>query len=416
MLSSFIINTMNSFNIIYLWILLTKKSKNIFKLLSSFLIFAISVTAIEQVGMNFIASYIIGIVIIKIMYNSSLKEVILGFILVLITVISLELVLSLLINKFIYDDTCIAISTELIITIVIVMISKTNLLKRNLLFEIMDNTALIYFILVCFSYASIFKIIWNYNDNIILNNLLSISLIFCTLVITQILAYIYFLNVIKEREKLKLSNEYNEVINEIVQEIKQRQHDFVNYKNTIRGIIEVVEDKAVKSAISSYIKDEDVHDNKINELIYIDNVVTRSIIYRDICKAKKHNINFEYKIENNVLDDILSYHELSNLLNNLLNNAFDEVLKDECNKKNIEVKVFKREKTSHLIVKNQIVNPNDININEMFTRGYSTKSTDTRGYGLYNVQQIVNLHKGFIKIKIESEEIIIDIYFNNSSG
>ena len=43
----------------------------------------------------------------------------------------------------------------------------------------------------------------------------------------------------------------------------------------------------MKAAINNYIKDEDMHDNKINELIYIDNVVIRSIIYRNICKAKK---------------------------------------------------------------------------------------------------------------------------------
>ena len=147
-------------------------------------------------------------------------------------------------------------------------------------------------------------------------------------------------------------------------------------------------------------KDEDINDNKINELIYIDNVVIRSIIYRNICKAKKYHVNFKYKIENNVLDNILSYHEISNLLNNLLNNAFDEVLKDECDKKNIEMKILNQEKTSHLIVKNQIANSIDVNLNEMFTRGYSTKnSTGTRGYGLYNVQQIVNLHKGYIRIE-----------------
>ncbi len=53
----------------------------------------------------------------------------------------------------------------------------------------------------------------------------------------------------------------------------------------------------------------------------------------------------------------------------------------------------------------------------MFTRGYSTKNTTgTRGYGLYNVQQIVNLHKGYIKLNVEYEEIIFDIYYNNSSG
>lgn len=135
-----------------------------------------------------------------------------------------------------------------------------------------------------------------------------------------------------------------------------------------------------------------------------------------MCKFKKYNINFDYKIENNVLDNILSYHEISNVLNNLLNNAFEEVIKDECIKKNIQVKIFNENKTSHLIIKNQVVNPNNINLNEMFTRGYSTKNTGTRGYGLYNVQTIVNSHKGNIKINVVYGEIIFDIYFNNSSG
>jgi len=417
MLSHFIINSIYTLNIIYLWVILIKKNNNIFKLLSSVLTFSILVTVNERLGLNFIITYIVGIIIIKIIYKSSLKEAILGFTLALITDISLGLVFSLFINKLIYDDTYIAIIRELLILIIIITISRTNMLKNNFILESIDNYVLIHFILICFSYASMFKIIWSYDDTIILKNLSSISLIFCTLFVVQFLTYLYLRKIIKERETLKISNEYNKVINEIVEEIKQRQHDFVNYKNTILGIIAVVDDKDVKSAINNYIKAEDVHDNKINELIYIDNVIIRSIIFRNIHKAKKHNVNFQYKIENNVLDSILSYHEISNLLNNLLNNAFDEVLKEDCDKKNIKIRFFNQGKTSHLTVKNQIVNSNDININEMFTRGCSTKNTTgTRGYGLYNVKQIVNLHKGYIKLNVECGEIIFNIYFNNSSG
>ena len=417
MISDFIINVIDTFIIMYLWVILTRKNNNIFKMLSSVIILSILVTFTEKLGLNFIITYTIDIIVIKIIYKSSLKETILGFILALLAGISLELVFSSVINKLIFNDIYIAIITELLSLIVIVIISKTNLLKKNFIFEVMDNNALIYFVLICFSYASLFKIIWNYDDKIILNNLFSISLIFCTLVVSQILTYLYLLKVVKERESLKISNEYNEVINEIVQEIKQRQHDFVNYKNTIRGIVAVVDDKDVKSVINNYMKNEQMHDNKINELIYIDNVIIRSIIYRSICKAGKNNVNFEYKIENNILDNILSYHEISNLLNNMLNNAFDEVLKEECDKKNIEEKIYNEGQTSHLTAKNQIVNPNNINLNEMFTRGYTTKNTTgTRGYGLYNVQKIVNLHKGYVELYVESETIVFDIHFNNSSG
>jgi len=415
MLNSFIINSLDMVNIIYLWTVLTKKDNNIFKLLSSVLITSVLTTGIEQLGLNFIVTYIMIIIVIKIIYKIDLKEVIFQFFLVLLIEMSLQSIISLMIDKFIYNYTIIII--ELITLVGIIIFSKINL-NRKISFEKINSGILIYFILTCSVYAIVFKIIWNYNNSMILNNLVITSVILSVLVISQILAYLYIVKIIKEKEKekLKASNEYNAVIDEITQEIKQRQHDFINYKNTIRGIVDVVEDKAVKSVINNYMKDEERHDNKINELIYIEHIIIRSIIYRNIYKAEKYNVNFEYQIENNVLDNILSYHEISNLLNNLLNNSFDEVIKDECTKKNVQIKILSQDNTSHLIIKNQIVNANDINLNEMFTRGYSTKSTYTRGYGLYNVQQIINLHKGYVKINVECEEITFDIYFNNSSG
>lgn len=413
MLKSFIVNSLDMVNIIYLWTILTKKNNNIFKLLSSILITSALTTYIEKLGVNFLVTYVMIIMVIKIIYKIKLKEIIFQFFLVLLVEISLQLIFSLIAHRLINNDTIRIITIELITLVVIIVFSKINL-SRKISFQDVHISILIYFILTCSIYAVVFKIIWNNDNSIILNNLIIASVILTILVILQILAYLYIVKIIKEKEKLKVSNEYNSVIDEIVQEIKQRQHDFVNYKNTIIGILEVVEEKEVKEAINNYINDEDMYDNKINELIYIDNVVIRSIVYRHMCKAKKYDINFQYDIENNVLDHILNYHEISNILNNLLNNAFDEVIKDECTKKNVRIEVFYKNNTSHLIIKNQIVNPTDINLNEMFTRGYSTKSTGIRGYGLYNVQQIVNLHKGYVKINVECKEITFDIYFNNS--
>ncbi|OVE70392.1 histidine kinase [Clostridium diolis] len=416
MLSSAIINGMNTFSIIYLWATLTKKNNDILKLSLSVLIASSLVTGIEILQLNFIISYITIILIIKMIYKIDLKQAVLGFFLALIIVMSLELIFSAFIGRFVYNETFKAITIETVILVGIFIFSKMNLINKHFIIENIDNVVLIYFILICSIHAIILKMSWYYDNIMVLNNLFLVSLVSFILAISQVLIYLYFVKVTREKEALKVSNEYNVIISEIVQEIKQRQHDFVNYKNSIRGMVEVLSEKDLKEAIRTYMKDEDMYDNKINELIYIDNVVVRSIVYRNMCRAKKHNITFKYEVENNVLDSILSYNEFSNLLNNLLNNAFDEVMKEQCINKNIEIMIFNQNKESHLIVKNQIVNPNDININEIFMRGYSTKNTDTRGYGLYNVQQIVNSHKGYIKINIEFNQIIFDIYFNNSLG
>ena len=74
MLNRFIINSLDTVNIIYLWVVLTKKNNNIFKLFSSILITSILITIIEQLGLNFIVAYIIDIIIIKIVYKKRFKR------------------------------------------------------------------------------------------------------------------------------------------------------------------------------------------------------------------------------------------------------------------------------------------------------------------------------------------------------
>ena len=74
MLNSFIINSLDMVNIIYLWTVLTKKNNNIFKLLSSVLITSALTTGIEQLGVNFVVTYIMIIIVIKIIYKIEIKR------------------------------------------------------------------------------------------------------------------------------------------------------------------------------------------------------------------------------------------------------------------------------------------------------------------------------------------------------
>jgi len=416
MLTKFILNSLDTFNIIYLWTSLIKKNNNKYELFYSVLIISILITISDNLGLKSIAPYIITIVIIKIIYKMDFKNTIYGFLLIVLIDIFMQVILTLIIGKVVSSFLIKGFIIEVIILICVIVFSKINLLYMNISFQNIDSNVLIYLSSVCSVYAIIIKIIWNYYNYIILDNLWATSLLISILFISQILVYRYIVNIVRDKEKLKISNNYNSVIKEIVEEIKQRQHDFVNYKNTIRGIVEILDEKEVKQAISKYMKAEDTYDNEINNLIYIDNVIIKSIIYLNMCRARKYDINLEYKIENGVLDNILSYQEISNIVNNLLNNAFDEVLKDKCIEKNIKIKIFTENYISHLIIQNKIVNDNDINLNEIFARGYSTKNKEICGYGLYNVQSIVNSHKGYVKMKLDCEEIIFDIYFNNSLG
>ena len=409
MLSNLVINSLDTINIIYFWVILNKKITGLYRFLFSIIICSNLITIVEYFKLNFTISYIILITIITIAYRKKLKDVALQFFLILFIEMSFQLVINLILNIVVSDDYIKGISIELITLGAIIIFSKSNL-SKNISFEKINNDIYMYLISTFSMDVIIFKIILVYDDTLISNNLSITAFIVTISVISQILIYISIIRGMKENQKLKISREYDEVIDEVVQEIKQRQHDFINYKNTIRGIVEVVDEDKIGDSIRNYIKDEDMYDTKINELIYIDNVIIRSIIYRSMCKAKKYNIDFQYRIDNNILDNILSYNEISNVLNNLLNNAFEEVMKDDCIKKNIEIKISKEDETPHLIVKNEIAYSNNVNINEMLTRGYSTKNISTRGYGLYNVEQIITSHKGCLEVTVESKEIIFNIY------
>lgn len=286
MITSFFINSLDTINIIYLWAILNKKNNSLYSYCFSIITCSILVTAVEYFELNFILSYIVLITGITITCKKKLKDIILEFFLILFIEMSFQLVISLIMNVYSCNDDIKAIIVELITLGTIFIFSKLNL-SDNISFEKINNDISMYLISTFSMDVIIFKIILVYDDSLISNNLPITAIIVSTSVISQILIYTSIIKEMKENEKFKVSMEYDEVIGEIVQEIKQRQHDFINYKNTIKGIVEVVDGDKVGEEIRNYIKDEDIYDDKINELIYINNVVMRSIIYRNMCKAKK---------------------------------------------------------------------------------------------------------------------------------
>ena len=240
MLDNFIINILDMTNIIYLWIILSKKTNDRIKFISSIIVTSTIITLIEQKNLNFLWTYIIILMVTKVIYKIEFKYIVFNIFLSIVLEISFQLVIFFIVTKFINHH--IIITVELLTLISIYFLSKYKS-NRNITFEKIDSAIFIYFIMVCSLYVIVFKIFWNYDNNIILDNLFIVSIISTLLVTAQVLIYLYIIKVIKEKENLKVKNEYNSVINEIVQEIKQRQHDFINYKNTIRGILEVGEEK-----------------------------------------------------------------------------------------------------------------------------------------------------------------------------
>lgn len=159
MLNTFIINSIDTFNIIYLWTILMKKSNGVFKLLFSVFTISILITLAELLGLNFMFIYLIDVIIIKSIYKVDLKNTILAFILTLLVDMSLQLIFSLAVYKFVINYTLRAIIIEFIILILITIVSKIKFLNKNYNFGNINNNIIIYFIFICGIYAIVTKFI-----------------------------------------------------------------------------------------------------------------------------------------------------------------------------------------------------------------------------------------------------------------
>nr|WP_238480441.1 GHKL domain-containing protein [Clostridium chrysemydis] len=98
--------------------------------------------------------------------------------------------------------------------------------------------------------------------------------------------------------------------------------------------------------------------------------------------------------------------EISVVLNNLLNNAIEAIENETV--KEIKLTITKLKHSYKIIVSNTINKEKIIEIDKMFKKGESTKGKG-RGYGLFNVNELVQKHGGTIQVDIEKKYLNISI-------
>jgi sensor histidine kinase regulating citrate/malate metabolism len=221
------------------------------------------------------------------------------------------------------------------------------------------------------------------------------------------------LKIIEEKNVLKVQSEYISIIDNTIEAVKRKQHDFKNYINIINGIIQVSDEKRLKNELKEYIKSLTSSNKAIEDMLYIDNIIIKAIVYNKMCEAERLNMNFLYNVNNNLLENKLQNYEISDVLSNLLNNAFEavQVQRDSISVKNVILNIVIEEDKSVIEVKNNGVPIQEEQINNIFKSGFSTKEGKNRGYGLHNVKKIVEGKGGKVQIAFEDDYTIFKIIF-----
>lgn len=204
---------------------------------------------------------------------------------------------------------------------------------------------------------------------------------------------------VKEAEaELRLHKLYEASFQELIEEIRGRQHEFDNHINAIYSQHRLYKTYDELVAAQRKYCDVIVEENHFNKVLSKGNPVILGFLWSEFSKMKKAGISVDYEINIGNLECSMPIHKMVELLGNLLNNAMEAVMKTE----NRKVCVMMREDMNGIQI--EVFNESKVidekKLKEFFKRGYSDKG-EKRGYGLYNVRKICEEYHAAIVCKNE---------------
>ncbi|MBU3127472.1 sensor histidine kinase [Clostridium tagluense] len=410
------VNSVESTIFMVLWSKFSLKDESNW-LKNLFIILVVSMISMATINTNVYLSVIITfssiILLIKFTYKKLLIKTTLEFIIFFSVNMVLQTLLIALVtlfgftysDKFIMNITLLFI--ELVFVIVILRCNFAEKVKNS--FEL-ESKILYYFIINLGLYTLFSKFILVYNRNLILDNLLIHIFIVIFMLSTNIFLYYYIVKISEDKKVLEVQNKYSPILIDIVEDIRRKQHDFKNHLNTINAIVEIASEEEVKQELKKYISSLKCSTNLIEDILYIDNIIIKAIIYNKMSEADRLNIKLLFNVTNNSLENSLNDFEISDILNNLLDNAFDAI-RNATNDKIVILNIFTKGNSNIVEVKNSGITIKPANIENIFESGFSTKKGKNRGYGLYNIKRIVEKTGSDIQLFFEDNYTVFKISF-----
>jgi len=241
--------------------------------------------------------------------------------------------------------------------------------------------------------------------------LLIIVVLLCVLAV-MLLTMILMRNVSKRQEtEIHLYKMYTKPLEDLIREIRARQHEFDNHLNAILNMHLTVDsyDELVRAQSDYIFSIVDDKRNSYIPLLKISDKVLAGFLYTKMVSVKKP-VEFEAEIGTGTIVTRTPEKDIIEVVGTLIDNAVDA-----CDDENRRIKLFissvgadtPSTDDDKLIV--EVMNEHEpIPMSEMshfFEKGWSTKSKEKnmRGFGLYNAKRIITDHKG--QITLENKEI-----------
>lgn len=348
--------------------------------------------------LNYIWSLILLVILTKILYKSTSKNIYILTFLFFIILIVIETVVAVVFD-IILPNSNLKYNFRMILSAFVLLIFQI-VLRKYFSYKFSLNLKFIDFIdciLIIFSFITVFMIYFVLQEVTTLNVkfflfFISVGLLFLD---------IYILHFLQEKEK------YNELKNQI-EMMQLKQTSDINYYNLEHKQFEeykrfIHDLKNHLMIIENLYKKNDFERAKeySEELIFRFTKIKRfssdqilQIILTDIFeKCEKNNITFNCMIDPRIDLSIYNEMDIVTILSNVLNNAYEANESDLIKKKEVNLRM----NIVNNFLKIELLNPyNDIK----FERGkYKTTKGNHFGIGLSNVKKTVDELNGILEIK-----------------
>lgn len=207
-------------------------------------------------------------------------------------------------------------------------------------------------------------------------------------------------------QKNEAEQKYNQELGVAVDSIRAIKHDMSNHLSVISACIDCEEYEKAKHYIHKITEPI----NSVNYLLNIDHPVIASMLYVKNMLAKKKEIAFDTEIDiydNVLIDDV----DVTILLGNILDNSIEACEKITGKEKKINLYIESEKDFFFLDCTNTI----DQEKVQYKDKQLSTTKNDTsnHGFGLKNIQAVVDKYEGSKNIVITEEDFTIEIVLKN---
>ncbi len=198
---------------------------------------------------------------------------------------------------------------------------------------------------------------------------------------------------------------YNKTLNILHDNLRTFRHDFCNIMQSLGGYIADNDMEGLKLYYDSIRKESDTLNNltALNPNL-INDAGLYSLITSKYYTAEQDGIKFNINILANFNDISISTYTLSRILGILLDNAIDAARIST--EKEISFSVYGPSQNSsinrYIINIENTYSNKDVNIDKIFEKGYSSKTTDKKfhGIGLWEVNKLIKKNKN-LNLKTE---------------